>query len=298
MSMPSLTLLESFAATARSGSFAAAARKLGVSPSAVGKAIQRLEEDLGVTLFRRTTRQIDLTDEGRRLLAGLAPALEALDEALAETRERTERIEGPIVLTVPLVGYHLVNAKLGSFLARYPQVSVELRFTDLMVDLVADGADLGIRNGPLRDSSLMLRRFGGYRHGVFAAPDYLQRRGMPSVATLDHHDRIAFRFSMTGRIQGWLRCDGTPLDLSAPRMIVTAIEGARNAAIAGMGVAWLPDFILQDDLASGRLVRVLAEEIGEAGEFFLVWPTARAMPRRIRALIDHFMAPCDPEGWA
>ncbi|RWR04740.1 LysR family transcriptional regulator [Paenirhodobacter populi] len=288
--MPSLTLLESFATTAKLGSFAAAARRLGVSPSAIGKAIQRLEDELGVTLFRRTTRTLDLTEEGRGLLAGLAPALEALDEALAETRDRTERIEGPIVLTVPLVGYHLVNERIGTFLELYPGVTLELRFSDVMVDLITEGVDLGIRNGPLNDSSLKLRRFGSYRHGLFASPGYLEQHGMPTLATLDAHDRIAFRFSMTGRLQSWLRKGGAVLDLSLPRLVVTAIEGARTAAIAGMGVAWLPDFILRDDLASGRLVRVLEEEIDETGTFFVVWPAARAMPRRIRALIDHLTA--------
>jgi len=287
--MPSLTLLESFATTARLGSFAAAGRRLGVSSSAIGKAIQRLEEELGVTLFQRTTRQLELTEEGRGLLAGLVPALEALDEALTATRDRTERIAGPIVLTVPLVGYHLVNAQLGVFLARYPEVTMDIRFTDSMVDLVSEGIDLGIRNGPLRDSSLKTRRFRPYRHGLFASPEYLKHWGNPTLATLDAHDRISFRFSMTGRLQPWLRKDGSVLPLSPPRLTVTAIEGARTLAVAGKGMAWLPDFILQDDLAAGRLVRVLEDEIDETGEFFLVWPATRAMPRRLRALIDHLV---------
>ncbi|WP_138466475.1 LysR family transcriptional regulator [Poseidonocella sp. HB161398] len=289
--MPSLTLLESFAATARLGSFAAAARRLGVSPSAIGKAIQRLEEELGMTLFRRSTRRLELTEEGRGLLAGLGPALEALEEAVSAARDRTARIEGPLVLTVPLVGYHLVNAQLGPFLERHPGVTMDIRFSDAMVDLIAEGVDLGVRSGPLRDSSLTSRRFGGFRHGLFASPDYLARRGVPEMATLDAHDRIAFRFGTTGRLQAWLAADGTPLRLSPPRLSVTAIEGARTAAQAGMGVAWLPDFILGRDLAEGRLVQVLAEEACESGEFFLVWPATRAMPRRLRALIDHLVAP-------
>ncbi|WP_172327131.1 LysR family transcriptional regulator [Mangrovicoccus sp. HB161399] len=292
--MPSLTLLESFAATARLGSFAAAARRLGVSPSAIGKAIQRLEDELGVTLFRRTTRRLELTEEGRRLLAGLAPALEALDEVLAEARDRTERVEGPIVLTVPLVGYHLVDARIAAFLDRHPGVTMDLRFADAMSDLIADGADLGLRNGPLRDSSLKTRRFGSYRHGLFAAPGYLARRGMPDLETLDAHERIGFRFAATGRLQRWLAKDGKPLALSPPRLSVTSIEGARSAAAAGMGVAWLPDFILAADLAEGRLVPVLEDEAFETGEFHLVWPAARAMPRRLRALIDHLAAPALP----
>ncbi|MCR8546760.1 LysR family transcriptional regulator [Salipiger sp. P9] len=289
--MPSLTLLESFTATARAGSFAGAARRLGVSPSAIGKAIQRLEEELGVTLFRRTTRHLELTEEGRTLLSGVSPALEALDEALEELRDRTERLAGPLTLTVPLVGYHFLNARLESFLRAHSEVTVEIRFSDRMTDLVAEGIDLGIRNGPLRDSSLKLRRFGPYHHGLYAAPAYLERRGMPSLDSLDGHDRIGFRYSMTGRLQPWLRRDGAPLALSPPRMVVSAIEGARSAAIAGLGVSWLPDFVVTEDLARGRLVRVLAAELHEAGAFFLVWPAARAMPRRLRALIDHLVAP-------
>lgn len=291
MTLPSLTLLESFATVAQAGSFAAAARRLGVSSSAIGKAVQRFEAELGVTLFHRTTRQLELTEAGRGLLAGLGPALEALEETLIETRERSGRVAGPVVLTVPLVGYHLVNDRLASFLDQFPEVSLEIRFSDLMLDLVAEGVDLGLRNGPLRDSSLRQRPFAGFRHGLFAAPDYLARRGMPSLATLESHDRIGFRFGTTGRLQPWLRQGGAALELSPPRMIVSAIEGARTAAVAGMGIAWLPDFVLGDDLAAGRLVPVLPDEIGETGAFFLVWPATRAMPRRLRALIDHLAAP-------
>ncbi len=295
MSTPSLTLLETFAATARLGSFAAAARQLGVSPSAVGKAIQRLEGDLGLTLFQRTTRHFELTEEARHLLTRLAPALEALDEALAETRDQTGRIAGSLVLSVPLVGYHLVCDRLASFFSQHPDVTVEIRFTDMMEDLITEGVDLGIRNGPLRDSSLKSRRFGGYRHALFAAPNYLTRHGIPEMATLDAHERIALRFGMTGRFQSWLRKDGTPLMLSPPRLVVSAIEGARSAAVAGMGVAWLPDFLIAEDLATERLVPVLEDDIGESGDFFLVWPVTRAISRRLRALIDHLAA---PRGWS
>ncbi|MBT9385064.1 LysR family transcriptional regulator [Pseudooceanicola sp. CBS1P-1] len=291
MALPSLTLLESFATTARLGSFAAAGRRLGVSASAVGKAIQRLEEEMELALFRRTTRQLELTEAGRHLLTGLAPALDMLEEVVSEARDRTERIEGPVVLTVPLVGYHLVNARLKDFLARYPGVRLDIRFADTMVDLIQEGVDLGIRNGPLRDSSLKHRRFGSYRHGLFAAPGYLAAHGTPTLETLEAHDRITFRFSETGRLQPWLARDGRVLDLSAPRLVTTAIEGARTAAVAGMGIAWLPDFILAEDLARGRLARVLEEEVDETGEFFLVWPAARALPRRLRLLIDHLVTP-------
>lgn len=287
---PSLSLLESFVTTARLGSFAAAGRRLGISASGVGKAVQRLEAELGVTLLQRSTRRLELTEEGRGLLAGLGPALEALDEALLGTRARTARIEGPIVLTLPLVGYHLVNAKLGPFLARHPGVTVELRFSDAIVDLIGEGVDLGLRNGPLQDSALKLRPFCGFRHGLFAAPGYIAAQGVPTLETLGAHDRIAFRFSMTGRLQAWRRADGTPLALPPPRLVMTAIEGARTAALAGMGVAWLPDFILAEDLAQGRLVPVLEEAVCERGQFFLVWPASRALPRRTRALIDHLVA--------
>lgn len=287
MTMPSLSLLESFTATARLGSFAAAARRLGVSPSAIGKAIQRLEAELGVTLFLRTTRHLELTEEGRGLLVRLSPVLEALDEALLEARDQTARIEGSVVLTVPLVGYHLVYEQLQAFLRDHPGVSLDLRFTDAIVDLIAEGVDLGIRNGPLRDSGLKQRRFCSFRHGLFAAPDYLAGRAAPRLGTLDRHDRIAFRFEATGRLQPWLRADGESVQLSAPRVIVSSIEAARQAALRGLGIAWMPDFVLHDDLAAGRLVPVLPNEMGEEGEFFLVWPGSRAMPRRVRALIDH-----------
>lgn len=288
--MPSLTLLESFATTAREGSFAGAGRRLSVSPSAVGKAIQRLEEELGVTLFQRTTRHLELTEEGRLLLSGLSPALEALDETIEHVRDRTETVSGHLTLTVPLVGYHFLNDHLGSFFRKHPDVTIDIRFLDEMADLVGEGIDLGIRNGPLRDSSLRQRRFRPYYQGLFASPGYLDRRGVPTLETLDAHDRITFRFNTTGRLQTWLLRDGSTLPLSRPKIVVSSIEGARSAAIAGLGVTWLPDFVLRDDLQDGRLVRVLGSEMHETGEFFLVWPASRAVPRRLRALIDHLIA--------
>lgn len=287
--MPSLTLLESFTMAAREGSFAGAARKLGVSASAIGKAVQRLEEDLGIALFQRTTRHLELTEEGRTLLSGLSPALLAIDEAIEQARDKKERIAGHLRVTVPLVGYYFLDAQIGSFLSRYPDVTVEIRFSDAMIDLVAEGIDLGIRNGPLRDSSLKSRRFRPYFHGLFASPAYLEKRGAPTFETLDNHDRIAFRFSMTGRLQPWLARQGGPVSLSTPRIVMSSIEGARRAAVANLGIAWLPDFIVDHDLATGKLIRVLEDEIGETGEFYLVWPSGHSEPTRLRALIDHLI---------
>lgn len=287
--MPSLTLLESFTTTAREGSFAKAAISLGVSASAVGKAISRLEVELGTALFQRTTRHLELTEEGRLLLSGLSPALSALDEAIEQVRNTKERIAGHLTLTVPLVGYHFLNDNIGAFLCAHPDVEIEVRFADAMVDLVADGVDLGIRNGPLRDSSLKQRHFRPFYHGLFASPEYLARRGEPRLETLDSHDRIAYRFSSTGQLQSWRSRDGTGITLLPPRIIVNSIEGARSAAVAGLGITWLPDFVLRDDLETGRLVRILKQEIHETGEFFLVWPASKAEPLRLRALIDHLI---------
>nr|WP_269072243.1 LysR substrate-binding domain-containing protein [Rhizobium sp. C4] len=142
----------------------------------------------------------------------------------------------------------------------------------------------------MRDSSLKQRRFRPFYHGLFASPDYLRRRGEPQFANLESHDRIAYRFSMTGQLQPWRARQGNELTLSPPRIVVNAIEGARSAALAGLGIAWLPDFILRDDLETGRLVRILEDEVHETGEFFLVWPSSRGEPLRLRALIDHLIA--------
>lgn len=288
--MPSLSLLESFSMTAREGSFSGAARRLGVSSSAVGKAVQRLEDDLGVRLFQRTTRQLELTEEGHILLSGLTPALDALDEAIEAVRDRSETVSGHLILTAPLVGYAFLTEPLGSFQDSHPAVTLEIRYTDAVVDLIGEGIDLGIRNGPLRDSALRQTRLRGYRHGLFASPGYIDRCGTPTRDTLDAHARIAFSYAMSGQLQPWLDADGTPLPLSMPRIIVTAIEAARNAAIAGQGVAWLPDFLVDQDRAAGRLIRVLDKQVSEDGAFYLVRPAARAVPRRLQALIDHLLS--------
>lgn len=294
--MPSLSLYESFAAAARDGSFAAAARRLGVSASAIGKAIQRLEAELDVTLFQRTTRQLELTEDGRLLLAGLSPALDALDEAVETLRNRSGRIEGHLAMTAPLVAYHLLDPVLQTFLRAHPDVTLEMRYTDTITDLVAEGIDLGLRAGPLRDSSLKSRRLTSYRHGLFASPAYLDAFGSPAMDNLDAHARIALRLAPTGRLQPWLHASDKPLSLSAPRLVVNSIAAARSAALAGTGITWLPDFVAEPDAHGGHLVRVLPEEVCETGEFFLVWPASRAIPRRLRAFIDHLTASVPPGG--
>ncbi|MCD2175014.1 LysR substrate-binding domain-containing protein [Rhizobium sp. C4] len=154
--------------------------------------------------------------------------MSALDDAIERVRDKKERIAGHLTLTVPLVGYHFLNDNIGTFLCAHSEVDIEVRFSDAMVDLVAEGIDLGIRNGPLRDSSLKQRRFGPFYHGLFASPDYLNRRGEPQFANLEGHDRIAYRFSMTGQLQPWRAREGSELALSPPRIIVNAIEGARS----------------------------------------------------------------------
>ncbi len=222
--MDSLTSLTSFVRTAETLSFVQAARLLGISASAVGKNVARLEHKLGVRLFNRSTRNVSLTAEGAAFLTRCQSILEQIQEAESElTSSLSQQPTGKLRISLPVIGYRLLLPALTAFSRLYPQVELDLDFSDRLVNLIDEGVDVAIRSGELADSRLIARKLGGFRFVLCASPTYLAEYGVPgSPAELAAHKCIFFplprdgadpalgtaRYATDGRFQGRCRDDG------------------------------------------------------------------------------------------
>ena len=282
-----------FVRTAELGSFVRAGRILTLSPSAVGKAVTRLEHELGTRLLQRSTRRLRLTEEGQEFYERCRRILDELDDAQASLLSARETPRGRLRVSVPVVGYCLVMPLLPDFLARYPDIEIELDCSDRLADLIDEGVDVAIRGGPLSDSGLIARGWRPYRHLICASPDYLAQAGDILTSTdLARHAGLRFRFPNSGKLLDWpLARSGTePPAGGRTVMVSNNMEALHGAALAGMGVACLPDFLIGDSLQSGRLKSLLEDQIDGPGQFSLLWPSNRHLSPKIRVFVDFLSA--------
>lgn len=300
--MDRLSGLSAFVTAADLGSFVAAGRVLGLSASAVGKAVTRLESQVGARLFQRSTRSIRLTEEGRAFHERCRRILDDLDDAQAALANAHETPRGRLRVSAPIVTYHLLLPILPEFAASYPEVELDLDFNDRIVDLIGEGVDVAIRSGNLPDSQLMSRALRPFRMLICAAPSYLQQHGTPKVPRdLDGHLNVRFRFPNSGKQQEW------PLQLPPgevqPHMrtviICNNMEALRGAVTRGIGIGVMPDFLVREPLARGELRTLLDEYIEGPGQFHLLWPSSRHLSPKIRVFVDFvsqrlFASTCTP----
>ncbi len=291
--MPQFPGLLSFVETARAGSLSAAARKLDLTPAAVSKNVQRLEHELGVRLFNRSTRRLRLTVEGETFFARAEAILRELDAAVAEVGQAGEAPAGRVRLSVGAAfGRHWVLPTLPALLARHPALQVEVDLENRRVDLVAEGFDIGIRGGIIRDSSLIARRVSSLWLVLVASPDYLARRGRPErMADLARHDCVAVRFA-SGAMPLWQfrAAEGLQDWVPPPRVMVTDPEAAIELALAGAGIAQAGLHHVLPHLRGGRLRLLLPDEHwpGER-EVVLHYPHRQFLAPRVRATVTHLM---------
>ncbi|WP_186159728.1 LysR family transcriptional regulator [Burkholderia gladioli] len=286
--MDNLNGIVAFVRTAETLSFVAAGRKLGISASAVGKTIARLERSLGVRLFHRTTRRVTLTEEGRHFHERCHRILEELRDAEATLSASAQTPRGRLRVSLPVIGYRFLLPVLPAFSARYPDIELDLDFNDRLVDVVEGGFDAVIRSGQLSDSSLMSRRLGPFRFVLCASPDYLARAGVPrGLADLAAHESVRYRFPTTGKLQPWslLPDGGEPPNLRCA-MTCNNMEALRGAVIAGFGIGFMPDFLARDALAAGSLVEVLEPHSIAPGQFSILWPSSRQLSPKLRVFVD------------
>ncbi|MBP0578810.1 LysR family transcriptional regulator [Labrys sp. LIt4] len=279
-----------FVEAVEAGGFAAAAQRLNLSRSAVGKSIARLEERLGARLFHRTTRSQALTEDGQvfyeRCLRALAEIREG--EALLDSGRRD--VSGRLRVTMPaLFGRVCVAPLLLRLAAQHPALELELNFNDRRVDLIEEGYDLAIRNGTLEsDMNLITRRVALQRMTVCAAPAYLREHGAPlTLAALADHQAILY--GRSGHPRSWLFPvqSGPAIEIMPPsRFIFDSLDAVADAAVAGAGLAWMPCWLVAERVRRGELIRVLTEHPGLVFDVHALWPRAPVQPLRVRAAID------------
>lgn len=283
--MDSLNALTIFVHASETRSFTQAARRSGITASAVAKSVLRLETEFGVRLFHRSTRSISLTTEGEYLLDRARRILAHIGEIEHAFSGDDSQPRGKLRVTLPLLG-GLFAPALASFLTKYPGVELDLDYSDRLVDIIDEGFDLAIRTGDGGDSRLMTRRLGVYELVLVASPAYLEAFGRPSnAADLAFHRCLHHRFPTTGRLEPWPFREA--LDAIPVTVAVSTLAPLLEMAESGAGIACLPDFFVAASLRGGRLEIVLDSEFHHENVFRAVWPSSRNMAPRLRVFIDH-----------
>ena len=286
--MNALTAMTVFVEVARRGGFSAAARSLNLSTTAASRQVGELERMLGVTLLRRTTRQVSLTEAGSRYLPRAATILDEIERLHAEISATDATPSGKLRVTAPpALGYGWIAPLAVEFAERHPAIQLEMEFTERLVDLVAEGVDAAIRAGPLPSSSLVAHRIIDIRYVLCASPSYLDARGRPAHPDqVSDHDCIHWRGSADG--ETWVFAKGGRR-VSVPiraRLLISNFLAEREATLRGLGLAVLPSLDVRDDLQSGRLVRVLDDWEIPSGRLSLVRPSTPFEPAKLRTFID------------
>lgn len=294
--MDLLSSMKVFVAVVDGGSFASGAVRLGTSRAMASKQVQKLEEHLGTRLLNRTTRKLSLTETGREFYERSVQIIGDVEEAEQVAGQMASTPRGVLKVTMPLsYGQHTLACLVAEYSQQYPQVQVDISLSDRKADLVEEGFDLAVRIGALPQSDLIARKIGAVRSYVCAAPGYLAKSGTPaSPADLRAHACLSYTLSGSGaewRLEG---PDGTVVvPISGP---IRADNGdiLRLAAANGAGIVFQPYFIVADDLAAGRLVRVLPDwQSGEMG-VYAVYPSRKHLSAKVRTFVDFLAARIKP----
>jgi DNA-binding transcriptional LysR family regulator len=286
--MDRIDAMQAFVAVADLHGFAPAARKLGLSPSAVTRLIAALEDRLGARLLQRTTRQVALTDIGARYLERARRILADVEEAEGAAEGERIRPSGRLVVSAPVgFGRLHVSPVMSAYLKRYPEVSSELRLADRMINLVEDGVDLAVRIGHLADSTLVARHVGEMRRIVVASSGYLEAHGEPKTPeAVASHETIQFGAIAAPPDWRFVR-DGSEVRVTpAPRFITNSSDAAIQYAEAGGGLTRVMFYQAADALKKGRLRIVLAKFEQPPLPIHLVYPTSRLLSAKVRTFID------------
>jgi DNA-binding transcriptional LysR family regulator len=293
MRLPDFEAWGIFAAVADLGSFTAAASALSLSKATVSKAVTRLEQQLGAPLFHRTSRRLSLTQSGAKLVDH-ARRIRAEGEAAQEAaRDEAVAPAGQIRLAVPLsFGLGRIAPLLADFLTANPAISIDLHLSDAQVDLIGEGYDLALRIARLPDSSLRARRLCAVRLHTLASPAYLAAHGEPRhPGQLGEHRCIAYAPGRNPQPWSFSGSDGSQVTVRAAGPLqVNNGDAMLPALCAGLGVAQLPDFIAEAEMAAGRLVPILADWSPPPLALYLLSPPGTLRTRRVSALADFLVA--------
>ena len=291
-SLDSLSALATYVQAAETRSFTQAARVLGLTASAVGKTVARLEASLGVRLFHRSTRSISLTPDGEVFLESCRRVLSEIDSVERELAGNQASPRGKLRVSLPYLS-GLFGKVLAGFMAMYPDIELDLDYSDRLVDIVNEGFDVAIRTGEGVDSRLISRRLGVYHLVLVASPAYLERAGVPKVpGDLAGHACIHHRFPSTGKLERWpFRQSDKGLDIVVPVAVsASTIAPMLELAIEGGGIACVPDFSVAAAIKAGLLKPVLSGQLEYQNVFRIVWPSHRHISPRLRVFLDYMGA--------
>jgi DNA-binding transcriptional LysR family regulator len=298
--MPKIDGLQTFAAIVEAGSLSEASRRLAVSKSVVSERLAQLEDELGAQLLLRSSRRLALTEEGATFYELASRIIHELDEAAAAIAQRKGILSGPLRLAAPMTfGMLHLGPALYPFLQDHPKVDLQLDLNDRFVDLAGEGYDMAVRIGRLPDSSLVARKICISRRLVVFSPSYAERHGVPqTIADLGRHDAITYanrrlhddwQFGVKER-QQTVRVRS--------RLQVNNGDVQRDAAVAGLGIALLPTFIVAQAIAEGRLSVAPLEAEAVPDTIYAVYPQNRHLATKVRALTDHLRTAFeDPPYW-
>jgi DNA-binding transcriptional LysR family regulator len=287
-----LNRVSAFVRVVHDGSFTAAARALGLPKSSISRSVAQLEQDLGIRLLHRTTRQLHLTDAGAAFYERVSRALGDIDEATSAASDTQAEMSGVVRVTAPVdLGVWSLAPIVARFVRKNPKIRIEMSLTGRVVDLVAVGFDLAVRAGPLRDSSLIARRVGALESVVYASPKYIERRGVPrEPSDLSEHDCVVFRPTNGKATWDLSRADGTAALIEVTGPIATDdMSFVRKAVLAGAGVGVLPTFLCGRAEHAGKLVRVLDGWSLNGAVLHLAYPSARFVPQRVVVLREYLL---------
>ncbi|NKB51143.1 MAG: LysR family transcriptional regulator [Rhizobiaceae bacterium] len=299
--MDQFSRISMFLSVVDNGSFAGAARELGISSSAVSKQVQNLEHELKVKLLNRTTRQVSLTEEGAVYFERAGRALVDLQEAKEQIYELRSNPRGPIKVSLPIsLGLKFLTPAIVSFARDYPEVELNVSLDDRHVDIVAEDYDLVLRIGSLPDSSLVARRLASCPLLICASPAYLKQHGTPETPEeLSQHNVLAYTRNNASNDWRYQSADGKPGHVSLKGTFkCDAGDILCQSAIAGLGIVILPVFYIATHLVSGELQVILPEyETSPQREIHAVFRPNPYMSTRMRLFVDHLAKACRELPW-
>ncbi|MCC5852369.1 MAG: LysR family transcriptional regulator [Alkalimonas sp.] len=301
--MDKLRLLEIFLATCDGGSFAAAAKSCGTDPSTVSKAIGRLEAQLALTLFQRSTRRLSITEAGRRYASTARRMMQELSSCERELQQQNDRPGGVLRITCAVCYGHLyLRTMLQAFCQRYPAIQLDLQLNDLHVDLIENDIDIALRTGYIKDSRLVARRLSPMDFLVCASPSYLAAHGIPACADeFSQHGWIGFRIKQTQQLQPIMLPDADgnyQQHVLQPRHITDDGEAMAQLCADGAGFAQLPHFLAKEGLQSGALVSLYPYYRPPEPDngVFAIYPNRDYLPARVRVFLDCLLEYLEAQG--
>ncbi len=282
----SIAAIQAFVLAADRRSFKLAGQVMGLTPSAIGKAIQKLEDQLSVQLFHRSTRSIALTEEGALFLERCRRILNEVEAAQSEISDARAAPQGRLKIGLPVEPTLLLPA-IAAFNTAYPQIQLDLDINDRFVDVIDEGFDAVIRSGEPTDSRLRHRKVVDFEWTFVASPEYIERTGQPeTLADLTHHACLRQRLAQTGRLIPWPSSPDS--DTSSPDAAITATMMAPliEFAVSGRGIAYLPEFAVRERIGEGRLIGVLPGLAGRSGSLNILWPASHYPLPKVRVFVD------------